>query len=255
MNFKYSLSLTIIFCLTTTLNSQVKNIKKEIETDNKESDRYSSYSSHSYDNSDNDLAFIAEIAYGIAKGVSFITYEAQKEVLKQRDNYPNIISFETKLDYGTNFHKITFTPSARINWGILASDIRYNLLHDNTGNLSSLDWQVLILRIPTKYIGIHYGIGFTSIRDPKESYLESSTGFDISTIQNKLNIDFNYRWTEKKEIRSRYRQEVKINAGFLTMHTKNLYLYPNIGYTYLQYYKRHKYGLVNAGIKIRFSRH
>ncbi len=248
---------TLMFTSPTTY-SQVQNIKKSVQNDKSTSFTYSSsrtyYSSH---NSYNDRtsfkeSFGDQILGGIFHGLAFISVEAQKSVLSNKEKHPNLVSLQANLDYGTNFSELTFNPSFRANWGLLATDFRYALLHDNTGSLESLDWQVLILRIPIKNIKLNYGIGFTSLMSPKSTYFESSTGFDINLYQRKLNLSGNYRWTSRK-MDYRYRQEVKFTGDYQIMEKNRFSLSPMIGITYQEYFKQDSYLLFNVGVRVRLS--
>ncbi len=246
----------IVIC--TNALSQVKNIKETSRDDkkttipNSDSRSYSNSSSSFSANQSFGESLGAGIISGIFKGFCFITVEAQKAALQNRDKIPNLISLETNLDYGTNFEEITFNPSIRANWGIFASDFRYSLLHDNTGSLQSLDWQVLVARIPIKTLKLNYGIGFTSLLDPKITYFESSTGFDLNICESRLNIMANYRWTARKD-EERYRQEFKFTTDYQIMNNGVFHLSPMIGITYQEYFKKDRYMLFNVGVKIRIS--
>ncbi len=261
-----NLKLLVIFILLTIsvhLQCQVRTIKEDIKNDkkSKSSKSYtstrSSYSSGRSSSYDDDGSFgdwiFGEILCGIVKGVSFATYQAQKSVLENRDCYPNIISLESGFDWGsTLFNENTLNPSIRLNWGIFASDFRYSVLCDETDNLKSLDWQVLVIRVPIKNLKINYGIGFTSVLSPKTSYFESSAGLDLSLMESKLNFAANYRWTESKSA-DRYRQEVKITGDFVIMEKGIFYLSPMIGCTYQEYFNKHRYWFVNLGVKVRLK--
>ncbi|MCW3807482.1 hypothetical protein [Plebeiibacterium marinum] len=239
--------------------SQVEDIKSSIENDKHSKPiRYEGTSSvrsccsHSSYSDDMDLgeSLLAEIVFGVVKGVGFITIEAQRTALENRDVIPNLISMETTLDYGTTFQDITFNPSLRLNWGIFATDFRYALLHDNTGSLESLDWQMLVARIPVKNLKLNYGVGFTSIMSPKTSYFESSAGFDLNLFESTLNFNANYRWTERKS-EKRYRQELKFTGDVEVLNNGRLHLSPMVGVTYQEYFNRDRYLLFNVGVKMR----
>ncbi len=260
INFKQTVLVLLLFMPATMLIGQVKDIKEEIRND-KSSTSSKSYSStnssrcssYSYEDESFGDWLAGEIFYGIVKGIGFITYQAQSNVLENRDQYPNVISLETGLDWGTTFKENTLNPFARLNWGIFASDFRYSELMDETGRLRSLDWQVFVVRVPIRNLKINYGVGFTSILDPEESYFESSTGFDLNLMNSKLNFTGNYRWTKRKSD-ERYRQEVKVTGDFSVMTNGIFHVSPMIGCTYQEYFGKHRYLFVNAGLKIRLGK-
>jgi len=238
--------------------AQVAEIKSQASADTQSSGSYSgsrysggsSSTSYSEDNSLGD-ALIAELFLGIVKGVGFVTVEAQKSVLEKEDRIPNLVSLEAGLAYGSNLSALSFNPSLRGNWGLFASDFRYSMLHDYTGTLQSLDWQVLMLRIPIHNLKLNYGIGFTSLLDPKTTYFESSTGFDIALLENRMNISSSYRWTARKSDDARYRQEFKFGGDYCIWKKGSFHLSPSIGVTYQDYFKKHHYLFFSVGVKVR----
>ncbi len=262
-----NLKLLVIFILLTisvNLNCQVKDIKEDIKNDkkSKSSKSYTSTrsststrrSSSYYDDEENFRDWIlGEIFYGLVKGVGFVTYQAQMNVLDNRERYPNLISLETGYDFGTTiFYENNFNPSLRLNWGIFASDFRYSLLMDQRANLQSLDWQILVVRVPIKNLKINYGIGFTSVLSPKKTYFESSAGLDLSLLKSKLNLITNYRWTESKS-EDRYRQEFKFIGDIQVFESGHFQVSPMVGCTYQEYFNKYRYWFVNLGMKIRLK--
>ncbi|TLX74912.1 hypothetical protein E9993_10955 [Labilibacter sediminis] len=250
--------LTIIICLCINISgyTQVSNVKQNVRQDKatrSSSSSYRSYSSNSYDEESSLTAdLVLGVFNGIIKGISFITVESQKTALSNVDKTPNLISLESNLDFGTNLSEFTLQPSLRGNWGIFASEIRYALLDDKTGSLQSFDWQVLIVRIPIRDLKLNYGIGFTSLVDPKTSYFESSVGFELNPTNSKLSFSGNYRWTSRKS-ETRYRQEVKITGAYQTFEYGRISFSPMIGVTYQDYFNQDHFCVLNLGVKIRFK--
>lgn len=252
-------SLMAAFIFVTLSQAQVSNIKTNVRNDHKSNYSYRSSSVRTTIPARNKRfgesfgeSLAASIVGGIIQGIGFVTIEAQKAVLRDKDDYPNTVSFESTLDYGTDLSTLSFNPSIRGNWGILASDIRYSLLHDYTGSLESLDWQVLIVRVPIKNLKLNYGIGFTSLLSPKTTYFESSTGFDLYLINQKLALSTNYRWTNRRN-EERYRQEVKFTTDYQLLSKDQFRLSPMIGLSYLNYFKSDEFLMFNVGVKIRIG--
>lgn len=255
--FKY-LFLVVVFCSTKAITlSQVKNIKENVAEESNQntsgscSDEDDNVSSFYSDDMSFGESLMAEIFLGIIKGVSIVTVEAQRHVLSDMDKYPNLISTVVGVDYGTNLSALTLTPSLRVNWGIVASDLRYSLIHDYTGSLKSFDWQVFILRIPVDIVKLNYGIGFTALLEPNVSYFESSLGADVHLLKNRLNVTSNYRWTAKKS-EERYRQEFKFTVDYRLVNKGEIDICPMIGVSYQDYFKEDNYLFFNVGVKIRF---
>ncbi len=178
---KYFHPALILLIIAQMTQAQVSNIKSNVQHDSQRTSYYTASSwsvSHSEHQSFGE-SLAASIVAGIIDCASFVTVEAQKAVIRDPKDYPNTISLEGTIDYGSNGSALTFAPAIKGNWGIFGSEMRYALLHDYTGSLESFDWQVLILRIPIKNIKLNYGLGFTSLLSPKTNYFESSTGFDL----------------------------------------------------------------------------
>ncbi|MCG8582577.1 MAG: hypothetical protein MI866_21820 [Bacteroidales bacterium] len=244
--------LLVAILLQTVAEAQVSNIKSNVSSDTKSSYTYSKSGKSSCRRSDdNDL--MSEIAMGIASGIAWASIEAQKRVLENQSEYPNTVSVEAGLEYGTNLSAQTFSPNVRGNWGIYATDFRYHVLHDHTGSLESLDWQVLILRVPIGNFKANYGIGFTSLLSPKTTYAESTTGFDLSLFKQQLNLSANYRWTFKRND-ERYRQEFKLTADYQILQKGKFHLSPMLGVSYQNYFKEDEFWFFNCGVRLRFGR-
>lgn len=254
MNFSFlkPIILLVITLIHSFSEAQVSNIKRNVGTDTKRSNSYSTQTRTSY-RSCSDTGLMNEIAMGIASGVAWASIEAQKKVLENERHYPNVISLEAGLEYGTNLSELTFSPTIRGNWGIYATDLRYHVLHDHTGSLESIDWQVLILRVPISNFKANYGIGFTTLLSPKTTYAESTTGFDLCVLQQKLNFSANYRWTFKRND-ERYRQEFKLTADYQILKKDRFHLSPMLGVTYQNYFKEDEFWFFNCGVRLRFGR-
>lgn len=240
--------------------AQVAEIKQQVSDDSStyssetgiRASSVSSYGSCSHGDSYGGAVF-AELFLGLVKGVGMVTVVAQQQVLEKQDRIPNLISLETGLEYSSNLSGLSFNPYLRGNWGLFATDFRYSQLHDYTGTLQSLDWQVVMLRIPIKNLKLNYGIGFTSLLDPKTTYFESSTGLDLSLQENLINISSTYRWTSKKSDEARYRQEFKIMGDYRIWEKGSFHLAPMVGVTYQDYFKKHHYLFFSVGVKLRLQ--
>ncbi|WP_430817321.1 hypothetical protein [Carboxylicivirga sp. RSCT41] len=252
LNFLKPTILLVIILISGLSNAQVSDIKRKVRSDTKSSS-YSTQSRTSYNRSSDDDYLMTEIANGIASCVAWASIEAQRNVLQNENRYPNTVSLEAILDYGTNLSELTLNPTLRGNWGIYASELRYHVLHDYTGSLESLDWQVLILRVPIRNFKANYGIGFTSLFSPQTTYAESSTGFDLCLLERKLKLTANYRWTFRRNS-ERYRQEFKFTADYLMMQKGNFHLSPIIGVTYQNYFNEDEFWFFNCGVRLRFGR-
>jgi hypothetical protein len=268
MDIKKATILLFLILHSLPLLSQVADIKEKVKADQKSNPSKKPYYSepttntsfsdnneeaHSSYNSDcNCLDDIPTcIVSAIFKGIGHLTFAAQKSTLKKRNEIPDIVSLSTGLDFQSNFYSQTFNPKIRGNWGLFSTDFQYTSLHDHSGSLNSVDWQVLILSIPIKILKVNYGIGFTSLLEPKTTYFESSVGIKLSLNKYKLNLNTNYRWTTQKLNSNRYRQVFNFTADYQIWSNGNIHLSPLVGVNYQEYFSKHTYLLYTLGVRFR----
>jgi len=239
--------------------SQVSNIKEKIENDKKESTPYNSTSKTTKSSNRNSFqeeslgeSLAEEIFIGLVRGVSFITYHAQKSALYHKEDIPNLISAEIYSDIGSTFEETSFDAGIRGNWGILSSEFNYNILNDNTGTLKTINWQALIIRVPLKNIKFNYGIGFTTIQEPRNTYFESSIGLDFNSNNNKWNFNSIYKWTARKK-EERFRQIAKCSIDYSAYRRGFFNLAPYVGFEYQNYFMDDWFMFGKVGMKIRFN--
>jgi hypothetical protein len=240
-------TLLILSLSAATLIAQVSDINKNVEKDKSNntstnSDDYDSFSN----NGDGFAGFIGSIFINtIGAG--------QMAALKNKDLYPERISLETFGSFGTEITSSAnyFETGIRGNWGIFATDFRYSKLNDFTGDLKSLDWLVLVFRIPIKNFKIDYGLGFISLIDLDKSYFKSSIGFDWMFHYIGLNINSVYQWTERTSLETRYKRNFDFSVDFNAFSFQRLHISPMVKYSYQNYFGESEFSIFSVGAVVR----
>lgn len=250
MNPKNTLLYLILSC-SLNVFAQVNEINKNVEKDkNNGNTKSSSSSSSSYNDSSSSsgagfIYFIGDIIHTIGA--------AQMGALENKDIYPERVSLEAYSTFGTEITSSTnyFETGIRGNWGIFATDFRYTKLNDFTGDLKSLDWLVVVFRIPIKNFKIDYGLGFISLIDLDQSYFKSSIGFDWMFHDIGLNINSVYQWTEQTSLESRYKRNFDFSIDFNALTHQHLHISPILKYSYQNYFDKTAFSIFSVGVVVR----
>lgn len=254
----FSLFVTFHFGYTQTrsVNEKVTKDKQASRSELKSSSTSSSWVSNDDDDGSGNL-LVDIFVVPVVEAVTFIFYkgfrDAHQAVMNNYSTYPDLVSFQGTLGSGFNFDDNGFTiiPAVRGNYGLFATDLRYVNMRDVTGRLQSIDWQVLMFRVPVKNIRLEYGLGFSHVMSPSKTYFDSSLGFDGNFLDYALNIQGQYRWSQKTSFGSRYRQEYSIEAGLQVAQSRRLRVVPFIGYSHFNYFNEIDFNYLKAGIKLR----
>lgn len=253
MNFKNALLFLFLSC-SFNVFAQVNEISKNVE---KEKNNGSTKSSSSSSSSYNDSSSSSGDGFANFIGAIFINTigAAQVASLKNKDLYPERISLESFGTFGTEISSSAnyFETGIRGNWGIFATDFRYSNLNDFTGDLKSLDWLVVVFRIPIKNFKIDYGLGFISLIDLDQSYFKSSIGFDWMFHDIGLNINSVYQWTEQTSLESRYKRNFDFSVDFNAFSRQHLHISPMIKYSYQNYFNETEFSIFSVGAIVRLS--
>jgi hypothetical protein len=254
--------LLISLLLITTLQgtAQVRDIKSKVKEDKSKGVT----SGRSYSGStayweppelEDGLAefLVGRLFYYTAYGVYRAADYGQSKMQNRRFEYPETFSFESGVVSGFDFNSNTFltSPSARINWGLFASDLRYQYTHDVTDALHVIDWQVLKLRFPIQNLKIEYGAGFSHVFDPSKTYFEQSVGFDWCLLDRKANLQGEYRWTQTTSIGERFRKEAGVMVDYEIKKINQLGFCPSMGFKYQNFFESTRFRFVQLGLKIR----
>ncbi len=247
---KLVLSFLLLIFGTTQIIAQIDDIKKNVEKDKNTAAKSSSTegNSSSKEVSSGFILFIADIfihTFGAA----------QMAVLENKDLYPERVSLEVFGNYGTENSTTSTTnywqTGLRANWGIFASDFKYSVINDRSDDLKSIDWLVVVFRIPIKNFKIDYGLGFISLVGLDQSYFKSSVGFDWRLPSIGLNFSSAYQWSERTSLGSRYKENFIFRVDFKAIGINKLHISPMLEYNYQNYFNETTFSFYSAGVVVR----
>lgn len=258
--------LVILILITITYTgavSQVRDIKDNLKRDKEKQKTSGNNTQTHYDNDSEESALSSLFfMFYIFKGVGLVFVKsiegialAQKSSLQKVDQFPDRRELNFSLNAGfdpdkhSSLYRINFSGTI----GIFGGDIRYSQLEDVTGQLRSVDWQILKIYAPIGGFKFGYGVGYTQLYDPEKAYFESTIGFNWPMLHQKLNLRGEYRWTEKKSLDLRYRQEYSAGINFKITNWSRWSINPMISYTYQNYFQDYKINIYQAGVVIRYQ--
>jgi len=242
---------TILFSATSIMG-QVgdvnKNVKKDKDNSNNPSAESSNSSGKDRSNSNCGLCyfFVDLFASTIVAG--------QRAALENVDIYPERVSLEAFSTFGTGFSNSTnyFQAGMRVNWGIFGSDFKYTNLMDRTGNLSTIDWQVLVIRVPIENFKIDWGLGYISVLDISQAYFNSTIGFDWRLPNIGMNINSAYQSSARTSLDdTRYKKSFMIRIDYEIYNKNKVHLSPRLEYAYQSYFEETKFSLLSVGLVFR----
>ena len=245
------LALVLLILGTTQINAQVDDIKKNVEKDKNTTTTKSSSTESSNTSkkvSSGLIMFVADIfihTFGAA----------QMAVLENKDLYPERISLEAFGTYGTEYSTTStsnyWQTGIRANWGMFASDFKYSSIDDRADNLNSIDWLVIVFRIPIKNFKIDYGLGYIDLVDLDQSYFKSSVGFDWRLPNIDLNLSSYYQWSERTSLGSRYKENFIFRVDLKAIGARKLHISPMLEYNFHNYFNETTFSFYSAGVVVR----
>jgi hypothetical protein len=265
---KITLFFIIALLAFQTVHAQTRRVREKVAEDKSSSPssassgRTLSASSPSGPDWDPDFEnsfFGAMILEGIVYGIGYAGYGVykgfwygQQAVMEKREDRPELVSLQGTLSGGFDSQRNTFmaSPAIRGNYGIFASDLRYVNMSDVTGKLHSIDWQVLMLRLPIRSVKLEYGLGFSYFISPSKVYFEQSLGFDWGFLKNRAALQGQYRWSQHTNV-GRYRSEYAIDLDAEVARRGNLRFCPFVGYASYQYFDDIHFDYIRLGLKVK----
>ncbi|MBO9703176.1 MAG: hypothetical protein J7604_23380 [Sporocytophaga sp.] len=245
---KIFIAFILAFMISSNTFGQVGKIIKELgEVQRKE--RYSS--SGSIDGTSEWLLLEGFRLVGIG------IYNLQTYVLSTRDEHPEVVSMEGFLQggYYGKYNAILLTPQIRANWGAFSSEFRQQSINDNTGYLSTLDWQIIKLNIPIYPLMLNGGMGFSHLDIVKQTFFEYTLGAQSRFLRERLYTEVVYRSADGD--RTSFRKEFKITCDYeigskQVRNRGSFRICPSLGFTYQNYYGRFNQYYLMAGLNLRY---
>ncbi len=249
MKTKNQILATFLLILSLHAYAQVGNVRSNVSNDKKSSRSSSSSSYSSGEGSESSGFFEALIVDFFAAAI----VESQIETMSNREIYPQRLSFEVPVSYGTDFSYGSgrFETGARFNWGIFATDFKYSHLHDPSGKLNTIEWIVLDFKIPIQNFQLDYGIGVTSVIDEDQDYFKNTFGFDLRLPKKGIFITSAYQWTEKSSMGTRFKKNFNFRVDYEIYNRGKLHLSPALEYSYQNYFDEDTFHFVSLGMIMR----
>jgi len=242
--------LTVVATLIISSNSfgQIGDIISELKAP-KSNRSFSSRSDNYYGSQWIVLESIRLFGYGL--------YSLQSYVLSTRQEHPEIVSLEAFLQGGfySKYNSILLTPQIRANWGAFSTEFRQQSIHDITGYLNTLDWQIVKLNIPIYPVILNGGMGFSHIEEVNQSFFEYTLGAQSRFLKNRLYTEAVYRSSRQDQLP--FRQELKVTCDYQVENKQigkrgSFRISPSAGLVYQNYYNRFNHFYLMAGVTIRY---
>jgi|GEM_PF-4882913 len=194
-------------------------------------------------------AVVFVTAYAVYTGFAY----GQHAVLYHRDERPELVSLEGSLAGGFAFgeNALMVTPKLRANYGLFASELRYINVGDVTGRMSSVDWQVVMLRLPIKSFKLEYGLGLSWFLSPNKAYFDTSAGFVWDLWDNRVQLEGRFRNSADTSV-GRYRVEYSGDLGWEAARLGCFRLMPFAGYSKYTYFDDIDFSYLRLGLKLRW---
>ncbi|ASB48914.1 hypothetical protein [Alkalitalea saponilacus] len=243
--------------------AQVRDVRENVSKD-RSSSRSSSWgnakpssSRSSYQSDDDNLVWFEMMAF-LFRGVGELAYvvaDAQRNTVYQRLYRPELVSLQATTKAGIDFRSNAYmiNPGIRGNRGLFATEFNWLYVNDITGGMSIIDWQVLIIRIPIRSIKFDYGIGFSYFTDPEYTYFDQSFGFEKTFTGGNINLQGQYKWSNKSNFGPRYREVFSIEGDFYLTNLGRFRLSPFLGYNYQNYFNSTSFNFITLGVKFRLQ--
>lgn len=173
----------------------------------------------------------------------------QKNMMSKSSSTPNIMSIEAMLlggygmisnDYGsTNVYNLM--PRAKINFGILSGDVRFNywmLTDTSLANVAqNVDALIEFNLAPIRGMKIFIGLGvmYDMLQTENNMYYEALLGADISLMGTKFYVTPELRYVHDFANSSMIYFEGGAKASYRLLSVKPIQLYANLGLNYQAY--------------------
>lgn len=174
---------------------------------------------------DNVLLKITKVLFGAYQG----------HLLASSSKKPWITSFELMAHGGVVGNYMNAIPRAKLNYGALSADVRYDYLKSNSGATAQNIDALAEFNIIAGNFKMALGQGIMYSMDAERSYHESLVGIDFGIMNRQVVISpefrYAYDWTNKLTMNS----EFTLRGGFRVLNMAKLVVYINAagGYRYV----------------------
>lgn len=175
--------------------------------------------------------------------------QADQLLLARDDDWR--ISFEGRIlgSYGPLENVTLVQPQIRGNWGLFSTQLRYNRIFDNTGVLSTWDWQIIQFNfINHKSIRWVVGLGLSHEIEFDDTYFECSSSFTVFFADRVWAPTLEYRWTGD----SVPRQEFSAMVDYRPNNTNKVFNTFSAGFLHQNWYGE-KFNMLVAGVGFKIQ--
>ncbi len=217
--------------------AQVDKVRQRAEQSKQSSSSSSSEGSFDTGSADDDIlvSIFADITWAVIQLPFKGFYHWQVDQLERAKLDDWRVSAELEMPVGLDPSRNTYLilPSARLNWGLFSTQVRYNRLFDETGSFNTLDWQILQFNIVNNdVVRFLYGFGLSHETEIDQTHFESMFELDVFLLDRHLMPSATFRWSgdgfPRREIGSRV--SYRLNPDQTFSNTVSL------GYTFQDWY-------------------
>lgn len=253
MRFICLAPLFIVFCCTVFIaQAQVGKAKENArEYKSGSSGSRSSGSSEGGSSSDAGSEIIAIIGWEIVQLPFKAMYLGQADQLLKARTEDWRISFEGRMLGGYDvFRDVTLIqPNVRGNWGLFSTQLRYNRIFDDTGVLSTWDWQVVQFNLVNNQdVRIIFGMGLSHEIEIDQTHFEGSTSFTLFLNDRVWAPTLEYRWSGD----GIPRREFSAILDYRPRNENNIFNNFFVGYVHQNWY-RVPFDMISAGVGFKIQ--
>jgi hypothetical protein len=161
------------------------------------------------------------------------------------------VSFEGRMlgGYGPLENVALVQPQIRGNWGLFSTQLRYNRIFDNTGVLSTWDWQIIQFNfINHEVIRWVFGLGLSHEIEFDDTYFEGSSSFTVFLADRVWAPTVEYRWTGD----TTPRQEFSAILDYRPRNQNNVFNTFHAGFLHQNWYGE-KFNMLVAGVGFKIQ--
>lgn len=233
------LSTCLSFCLSTAAFAQIEDIKGLAEN----------YSSSSSDFTMDEVWLFDLFIDFFWLGIDYHMWQ-----LERSGDIPKVISVDVLSKVGVGKQGLLMlSPRIRGNFGLFATDFRYNVLA-NDGVFSTLDWQIVTLNIVNaKHLTMRLGTGIMHERDENNTFTEHTLGIDVLVPNSNFLVNVEGRLASNYFEATTARIETNAHVAYKTMSFDHAAIYIMGGATWQRYYGQVDIWAIQTGLLLNIQ--